>query len=146
MPVESTATSSTYWRSPVIWLALLVGLLFIVAGVQAMVTPARMSLAFGLPMVSATETAFVQVYGSRTVVIAAFVVAQLVLRRVQVAALLLSIATVLPLVDVWVIAQRRGFGPATYQHFGYLALLAVLSLMLWRQSRAMRREGALAQA
>lgn len=121
-----------YWTTPAIGLTLLVGLAFLLIGLRAIIAPTAMSTAFGLPMVTANETAFVQVYGSRTIALALLALGLLWRRELRSLALLLTIAAPLPLFDAWLLASRHGIGPELWRHAGYFILLTTLVVLLRR--------------
>lgn len=129
--VAAPAHQLHYWRSPAIWIALIAALAFLVAGLRLIMLPSAASASFGMPMVSDSETLFVQVYGSRTVLLALVAIALIVARQLVGLVALLTLALPLPLFDIWLLSTRHGFGPELGRHLAYLALLALTVGMLW---------------
>jgi hypothetical protein len=133
---------SRYWRSPAIWLALFAGLAFLAAGLRLVALPAVASASFGMPMLTENEIFFVQVYGSRTILLALIAIALVVARQLAGLVALLTLALPLPLFDIWLLSTRHGFGPELGRHLAYLALLAITAGLIWRKFLGERRAAA----
>jgi hypothetical protein len=131
-----------YWRSPAIWLALFAGLAFLAAGLRLVALPTAASASFGMPMLSESEIFFVQVYGSRTILLALVAIALVVIRQLAGLVALLTLALPLPIFDIWLLSTRHGFGPELGRHLAYLALLAVTAGLLWQKFLSDRRAAA----
>lgn len=131
-----------YWRSPVIWLATLMGIAIVALALRTMLDPVAVSATFGLPMTTRSETSFVQVYGSRNLILGLLALAFIVARMGKATALVFASAALLPPIDMWIVVSRIGVGPGLTRHVIILVVLVVLAALLWRRSRAI--EGVLA--
>src|SRR5262249_8615780 len=80
---------------------------------------------FGLPMHTGSETTFVRIYGARNAFLGAVSLRLLWLRMIRPVALLFTLATVLPLLDAWVIVSRIGVGAELVRHAVILLVLVV---------------------
>jgi hypothetical protein len=125
-----------YWRSPVIWLATLMGLAIVALALRTMVDPVAVSATFGLPMTTRSETSFVQVYGSRNLILGLLALAFIVGRMGRATALVFAVAALLPPIDMWIVVSRIGVGPELTRHVIIFVALLVLAALLWRRSRS----------
>jgi hypothetical protein len=125
-----------YWRSPVIWLATLLGLAIVALALRTMVDPVAVSATFGLPMTTRSETSFVQVYGSRNLILGLLALAFIVGRMGRATALVFAVAALLPPIDMWIVVSRIGVGPELTRHVIIFVALLVLAALLWRRSRS----------
>ena len=119
-------------KYPAMWLATVASVVILLLGVRAFLDPVAASAAFGLPMHSAAETAFVRVYGARNAFLGAIALTFVTLGMIRSLALLFTLATVLPLLDAVVIVSRIGLGHELVRHAAILLVLAVVSVALWR--------------
>jgi hypothetical protein len=131
----------SYWRSPVIWLATLMGVAIVALALRTMLDPVAVSATFGLPMTTRSETSFVQVYGSRNLVLGLLALAFIVARMGKATALVFAAAALLPPIDMWIVVSRIGVGPELTRHGVVFVALLLLAALLWRHSRS--RHGAL---
>jgi hypothetical protein len=125
---------SGYWRSPVVLLAALISVAFAVFALRTMLDPVAVSAGFGLPMNSRLETSFVEVYGSRNLVIALLALFSIVARVSKATALIFTLATLLPLIDMWIVVSRIGVGPELTRHAIIFVVLLIMTAVLWRRS------------
>ena len=131
-----------YWRSPVILFATLMGVAIVAVALRTMADPVAVSATFGLPMTSRSETSFVQVYGSRNLILGLLALAFIVARMGRATALVFTAAALLPPIDMWIVVSRIGVGPELTRHIIIFVVLLVLAALLWRRSRP--TEGAIA--
>jgi hypothetical protein len=124
----------SYWRSPVILLATLMGVAIVALALRTMFDPVAVSATFGLPMSTHSETSFVQVYGSRNLVLGLLALVFLVARMGRATALAFAAAALLPPIDMWIIVSRIGVGPELTRHVIIFVVLLVLAALLWRRS------------
>ncbi|HEY2386986.1 MAG TPA: DUF4267 domain-containing protein [Candidatus Binatia bacterium] len=117
-------------------LAGLVSVVILLLGVRAFLDPVAASASFGLPMHSAAETAFVRVYGARNAMLGAVALTLAARGMVRPLVPLFMLATCLPLLDAVVIVSRVGLGPELTRHAIILAVLASISIALWRSPQA----------
>jgi uncharacterized protein DUF4267 len=85
-----------------------------------------------LPMHTQSETTFVRVYGARNAFLGVVALRLLWLRMTKPVALLFTLATVLPLLDAWVIVSRVGVSGELVRHAIILLVLVVTSTSLRR--------------
>lgn len=133
--------SSAYWRSPVVWLATLVCVAFLALALRTMFDPVTVSASFGLPMTSRVETSFVEVYGSRNLIIALLALSFIVSRMSKATALVFTFAALLPLIDMWIIVSRIGAGPELIRHAIIFVALLAMNAALWRRSKLASEAG-----
>jgi len=123
-------------RSWAVRLAGLVSVVILLLGVRAFLDPVAASASFGLPMHTAAETAFVRVYGARNALLGSVALVFAARGMVRPLVPLFVLATCLPLLDAMVIVSRVGVGHELARHAIILAVLAALSISLWRASEA----------
>ncbi len=133
-----------YWRSPVVLIAALVSVAFVVLALRTLLDPVAVSASFGLPMTSRVETSFVQVYGSRNFVLGLLALAFIVARMSKATALLFTFAALLPPIDMWIIVSRIGAGPELTRHLVLFVVLLIVAAVLWRRSVHASATGAVA--
>ena len=131
-----------YWRSPVIWFATLMGVAIVALALRTMLDPVAVSATFGLPMTTRSETSFVQVYGSRNLILGLLALTFIIARMGEATALVFAAAALLPPIDMWIVVSRIGVGPELTRHVVIFVVLIVLAALLWRRSHS--GEGALA--
>ena len=107
-----------YRRTAAVWLAAIASAAILVLGIRAFLDPVSASAGFGLPMHTGSETTFVRVYGARNAFLGVVALRLLWLRMTKPLALLFTLATVLPLLDAWVIVfqGRRQRGARSPRH------------------------------
>ena len=139
-------TGTRYWRTAAVWLAAVVSAAILLLGLRALLDPESASAGFGLPMHTESETTFVRIYGARNAFLGVLSLRLLWLRMTRPVALLFTLATVLPLLDAWVIVSRIGVGAELVRHAVILLVLVVTSTSLRRldsaASGAQRARGA----
>jgi hypothetical protein len=138
--MTAQSISQGYWRSPVIWIALVVSIAFVLLALRAIVDPVAASSGFGLPMKSVTETTFVLVYAARNAILGLLAIVFVARRMVSAVTILFALAVLLPLADATILISRIGAGPELVRHAVIMVLLAVVTMLLWRRpENAMRR-------
>jgi len=121
-----------YRRTAAVWLAAIASAAILVLGIRAFLDPVSASAGFGLPMHTGSETTFVRVYGARNAFLGVVALRLLWLRMTKPLALLFTLATVLPLLDAWVIVSRVGVSVELVRHAIILLVLVVTSASLRR--------------
>jgi hypothetical protein len=129
-------TGTRYWRTAAVWLAAGASAAILLLGLRAFLDPVSASAGFGLPMHTESETAFVRIYGARNAFLGVVSLRLLWLRMTRPVALLFTLATVLPLVDAWVIVSTIGVGAELVRHGVILLVLVVTSTSLRRLDSA----------
>ena len=129
-------TGTRYWRTAAVWLAAVVSAAILLLGLRALLDPTSASAGFGLPMHTESETTFVRIYGARNAFLGVLSLRLLWLRMTRPVALLFTLATLLPLLDAWVIVSRIGVGPELVRHAVILLVLVVTSTSLRRLDSA----------
>ena len=129
-------TGTRYWRTAAVWLAAVVSAAILLLGLRALLDPASASAGFGLPMHTESETTFVRIYGARNAFLGVLSLRLLWLRMTRPVALLFTLATLLPLLDAWVIVSRIGVGAELVRHAVILLVLVVTSISLRRLDSA----------
>ena len=124
--------TGAYWRRPAVLFAAFSGLAFMALGLRAILIPATSSSGFGLPMTTASEVLWVQIYGSRTMLLGAIALVLLSLRNVRALAWMLAIGAFLPFFDMGLIISQTGPGPILLRHAAYIVWLGLAALLLWR--------------
>ncbi len=127
------AGADRYWRSPAVLATGATAIAFLGIGLRAILAPQAMSAGFGLPMVTLNEIAFVQVYGSRTMLLASVVLLLLWRRQTGLLAAMLGLACLLPVFDAALLVSRHGFDAGILRHGAYLALLLALTVLMARR-------------
>jgi hypothetical protein len=112
------------------------GLAIVALALRTMVDPVAVSATFGLPMTTRSETSFVQVYGSRNLILGLLALAFIVGRMGRATALVFAVAALLPPIDMWIVVSRIGVGPELTRHVIIFVALLVLAALLWRRSRS----------
>ena len=125
-----------YWRSPVIWFATLMGVAIVALALRTMFDPVAVSVTFGLPMTTRSETSFVQVYGSRNLILGLLALTFIAARMGKATALVFASAALLPPIDMWIVISRIGVGPELTRHIIIFVVLLLLAALLWRRSRS----------
>ena len=115
-----------------IWLAAIASAVILLLGLRAFLDPVSASAGFGLPMHTEAETTFVRIYGARNVFLGVVALRLLWLRMTRPVALLFTLATLLPLLDAWVIVCRVGVSGELVRHAVILLVLVVTSTLLRR--------------
>ena len=121
-----------YRRTVAVWLAAIASVAILVLGIRAFLDPVSASAGFGLPMHTQSETTFVRVYGARNAFLGVVALRLLWLRMTKPVALLFTLATMLPLLDAWVIVSRVGVSGELVRHAIILLVLVVTSTSLRR--------------
>ena len=121
-----------YRRTAAVWLAAIASVAILVLGIRAFLDPVSASAGFGLPMHTQSETTFVRVYGARNALLGVVALRLLWLNMAKPVALLFTLATVLPLLDAWVIVSRVGVSGELVRHAIILLVLVVTSTLLRR--------------
>lgn len=125
-------------RTPLLWLVFGLGVVFTLLGIRALIAPEVASAGFGLPMNTASETAFVQVYGARTIALGLIVVGLAWSSQTRALAVLSTVAATLPFFDLAIILERVAWNADLVRHVVIEAVLVVVATLLWRQARAGR--------
>jgi Domain of unknown function (DUF4267) len=133
---SADVTGTRYWGTAAVWLAAVASAAILLLGLRAFVDPVSASAAFGLPMHTGSETTFVRIYGARNAFLGVVSLRLLWLRMTRPVALLFTVATVLPLLDAWVIVSRIGVGAELVRHAVILLVLVVTSTSLRRLDSA----------
>jgi hypothetical protein len=109
-------------------------LAFVVLALRGLIDPRQASARFGAPVSDAAGALFYRVYLSRNLVIVAASAILLVSRQWTALAVVLTVAALLPLFDMSVLALNGVTPPAL--HPVALVLLALTAALLWRRARA----------
>jgi hypothetical protein len=108
-------------------------LAFVVLALRGLIDPRQASARFGAPVSDAAGALFYRVYLSRNLVIVAASAILLVSRQWTALAVVLTVAALLPLFDMSVLALNGVTPPAL--HPVALVLLALTAALLWRRAR-----------
>src|SRR5205807_5571014 len=111
-------------------------LAFVVLALRGLVDPQQASARFGAPVSDAAGALFYRVYLSRNLVIVAVGAILLLSRQWTPLAIVLTVAAVLPVFDMSVLALNGVTPPAL--HPIALVLLALNAALLWRRARMAR--------
>ncbi len=135
MPSAQSPTARPFWREPALIFAALSGLAFVVLGLRAMAIPMTTSSGFGLPALGVTDALWVQVYGSRTMLLGILAIAFAALGNVAALGLMFGIGATLPFFDMALIIGQTGPGPILFRHAAYVVWLGLGAILLWRLHR-----------
>jgi hypothetical protein len=119
----------------VLVLVLLVG--FAVLALGGLVSPERASARFGIATADPAGLAFYRVYLSRNLVIVLCGLTFLVLGEWRSLAILMTVAAMLPLFDIGLLALVLGQMPPAF-HFVALTILVLAATLVWRRAIAAR--------
>lgn len=132
--------SRQFWREPALIFAALSGVAFVALGLRAIAIPLTTSAGFGLPALGPTDALWVQVYGSRTVLLGLIAITLAALGHLMPLMLMFAIGALLPFFDMALIAGQNGPGPILVRHAAFVVWLGLGAILLWRLHR--RRSGA----
>lgn len=141
-PLPSPATIPTnrpFWREPALIFAALSGLAFVALGLRAVAIPLTTSGGFGLPALGGTDALWVQVYGSRTMLLGVIAIALAAFGNIPALALMFGVGAALPFFDMALIVGQSGPGPILFRHAAYVVWLGLGALWLWRLHRQRSR-------
>jgi hypothetical protein len=127
------------WREPALVFAALSGLAFVTLGMRAMIIPMTTSSGFGLPALGSTDTLWVQIYGSRTMLLGLLAIILAALGYVVPLIFMFGIGAALPFFDMALIASQNGPGPILFRHAAYVVWLGLGAFLLWRLQRRHRQ-------
>jgi|688.fasta_scaffold184610_2 hypothetical protein len=128
------------WREPALVFAAISGLAFIALGMRAMMIPMTSSSGFGLPALGVNDALWVQIYGSRTMLLGLLATILAALGYVVPLAFMFGIGAALPFFDMALIASQSGPGPILFRHAAYVVWLGLGAFLLWRLQRRRRRQ------
>lgn len=132
MSLSPTLSTRPFWREPALLFAAASGLAFVVLGLRAVAIPLTSSDGFGLPALGGTDALWVQIYGSRTMLLGVIAIALAALGNVPALALMFGIGAALPFFDMAIIVGQTGPGPILFRHAAYVVWLGLGALWLWR--------------
>jgi len=126
------------WRSVGLWIsALLIGYMLFNA-VRATLNPTAFAASFGIPLTNPGDDAFVLVYAIRALFLGLFGLALFVRRRYASLSLFLLVATVIPVGDALLVAQRGGEPTVVARH---VAIAGIVLLTWFLTHRWVQRAG-----
>jgi hypothetical protein len=130
------------WRSPGPWLALVVAVMMAFNAWQAFTQPQAFAARFGTPGAANASTAFVTVYASRALFLAAITTVLLATRQYRALGWFAAVATVMPLADLIQVSAAGGSTAILARHLAIAIYLAVTAALLLRLARRTPLEGA----
>lgn len=128
------------WREPALVFAAVSGLAFVILGMRAVLIPMTTSSGFGLPALGANDALWVQVYGSRTMLLGLIAMILAALGSVVPLMFMFGIGAALPFFDMALITSQSGPGPILFRHAVYVVWLGLGAFLLWRLQRQRQRE------
>lgn len=136
MPTPAPTTRPpTRLRSVGIWLTLLAALYLLINVIRAVVDPVAFAEFYGVPLAATGDGTWVLVYASRTLFVAA-VASYVALRgSLRDAAVLVALATVMPIFDATLTAGAGAAAGTVLRHIAVVAVLLVTAGLLERQHR-----------
>jgi hypothetical protein len=135
MSISPPLPIRSFWREPALLFATVSGLAFVLLGIRAVAIPLTSSDGFGLPALGGTDALWVQIYGSRTMLLGMIAIALAALGNVPALALMFGIGAALPFFDMALIIGQTGPGPILLRHAAYVVWLGLGALWLWRLHR-----------
>jgi hypothetical protein len=130
------------WRSPGPWLALLIALMMAFNAWQSFAQPQAFVARFGTPGAADASAAFVTVYASRALFLAAFTAALLATRQYRALGWFAAVATVMPLADLIQVSAAGGSTAILARHLAIAIYLAVTAALLLRLAQREHQAGA----
>lgn len=127
------------WREPALVFAAVSGLAFVILGMRAVLIPMTTSSGFGLPALGANDALWVQVYGSRTMLLGLIAMILAALGSVVPLIFMFGIGAALPFFDMALITSQTGPGPILFRHAAYVVWLGLGAFLLWRLQRQRQR-------
>jgi hypothetical protein len=140
MSTNPTPASRAIWREPALIFAGLSGLAFVILGIRAMLIPMTTSSGFGLPALGVNDALWVQVYGSRTMLLGLLAILMALLGYVVPLIFMFGIGAALPFFDMALITSQSAPGPILFRHAAYVVWLGLGAFLLWRLQRRRRRQ------
>ena len=130
------------WREPALVFAAVSGLAFVILGMRAVLIPMTTSSGFGLPALGANDALWVQIYGSRTILLGLLAIILAAFGAVVPLAFMFAIGAALPFFDMALITSQSGPGPILFRHAAYVIWLGLGAFLLWRLQRQRQRSAA----
>jgi hypothetical protein len=129
----TTAASRSVLREPGFWLALLLIAAQAINALRVALDPTAFAAYYGRALAAGVDPGWVSVYGLRTTFIAVLAGLLLWRRELRTLALLAWCALLLPVGDLWLVAQAGAPTPTLARHaaIGVVLLLAALALSRW---------------
>lgn len=128
------------WRSPALWLAVLIAVMMAFNAWQAFDDPAAFAMRFGLTGAADADVGFVHVYASRALFLALVTATLLAQRQFRALGLFALVAVVMPVADALQVNAAGGPGAIVTRHIVIAAYLIVTGALLLRLAK--QREGA----
>lgn len=100
------------------------------------------SSGFGIPALGTTEMLWVQVYGSRTLMLGLLAIILAVRGHVVPLLFMFGLGATLPFFDMALIAHQSGPSPIHFRHAAYVLWLGLGTILLWRLQRRYRLQRA----
>ncbi|MFN8477205.1 MAG: DUF4267 domain-containing protein [Kouleothrix sp.] len=130
---KSAATQAKpAWRSVGVWLSIVLITFILFSAVRALLAPASFAATFGLPSADAVQNGFIAVYGIRSLFLSLFALGLLIQRQFAMLARFMLIATIIPIGDALLVAQRGGPTPIVIQHSATAGILLLTWFLLRR--------------
>ncbi len=130
------------WREPALVFAAVSGLAFVILGMRAVLIPMTTSSGFGLPALGANDALWVQIYGSRTILLGLLAIVLAASGSVVPLAFMFAIGAALPFFDMALITSQSGPGPILFRHAAFVIWLGLGAFLLWRLQRQRQRSAA----
>lgn len=130
------------WREPALVFAAVSGLAFVILGMRAVLIPMTTSSGFGLPALGANDALWVQIYGSRTILLGLLAIILAASGSVVPLAFMFAIGAALPFFDMALITSQSGPGPILFRHAAFVIWLGLGAFLLWRLQRQRQRSAA----
>ncbi|MCZ8261085.1 MAG: DUF4267 domain-containing protein [Beijerinckiaceae bacterium] len=139
MSTTFPSSSRPVWREPALVFAAVSGLAFVILGMRAMLIPMTTSSGFGLPALGPNDALWVQVYGSRTMLLGLLAIILAALGYVVPLIFMFGIGAALPFFDMGLITSQSGPGPILFRHAAFVVWLGLGAFLLWRLQRRHRQ-------
>lgn len=139
MSTTLPSSSRPVWREPALVFAAVSGLAFVILGMRAMLIPMTTSSGFGLPVLGPNDALWVQVYGSRTMLLGLLAIILAALGYVVPLIFMFGIGAALPFFDMGLITSQSGPGPILFRHAAFVFWLGLGAFLLWRLQRRHRQ-------
>lgn len=123
------------WRSAAVWFALLIALMMAFNAWQAFTAPQAFAARFGTPGAADASAAFVTVYASRALFLAAITAALLLTRQFRALGWFAAVAVVMPLADFLQVSAAGAPTSILARHLAIAAYLVVTAVLLLRLAK-----------
>lgn len=126
------------WRSPAVWLSMLIAVMMAYNAVQAFTDPVAFAARFGLAGAADAHSGFIWVYASRALFLAVVTAVLVAAQQFRALGLFALAAVVMPVADALQVSAASGPDSVVIRHVAIAVYLVVTGLLLLRLARSRR--------